>query len=119
MLKRLLDCEGSLTWSQNQCKEWCIQKSQFDMFVATPCRAPKEDKASSSYPADATRTWEHSITAGHTFFQEDCELMVWNGRFEYSQLKRKEALKVLENPCKAPARAINLLEFRGANMWRK
>ena len=122
MLKRLLDYQGYLTWSQNQYKDWCVQKSQFDMLVATPSRlgpAPNEGEASASYPADAGRTWEHSITGGRAFFQEDCKVMVWvNGRFEYSKLETTEALDVLENPynlIEISRRHVDKIEARVGN----
>ena len=104
MLKRLLDCQDSLTWSQNQNRDWCFRNAQFDMLVATPSKlgpAPKDNKPSStSYPTDAGRTWEHSITAGKAFFQEGCKVMVSvNGRFDFSRLQGTEALEVLKSPC--------------------
>ena len=122
MLKRLLDNQGVLIWSQNQYKDWCVLKSQFDKIVATPSRlgpAPKEGKASSDYPADAGRTWEHSITAGRAIFQEDCKVMVWvNDRFEFSRLETTEALEVLGNPRKLieiSRRHVDTIEARVGN----
>ncbi len=101
MLKRLMDCFGSLTWSQNQFHDWCVDKDEFNTKLSTPPRLGPAPLVISAYPADAGRTWEHSITYGKAFFQGGFEVMMcFNGKFIRTELLSAEGFEVLNEPRK-------------------
>jgi hypothetical protein len=103
-LRALLRCPGPLTWFRNIHNDWCLERSVFDKHIATPPRfgpAPQGAAASSKYPADAGRVWEHSITRGKAFFQKDLEVVVFvGGKFSARQLSVPEAWEVESEPRK-------------------
>ena len=102
ILKSIIRSFGSLVWFRNQYHDWCVDKSVYDKDIATPPRLgpnAQDLSASSGYPADAGRTWEHSITCGKAFFQRDLEVVVFvRGKFETAELSLTDARTILANP---------------------
>jgi len=102
ILKSIIRSFGSLVWLRNQNNDWCVDKSVYDKDIATPPRLGPNAQglsASSGYPADAGRTWEHSITCGKAFFQRDLEVVVYvGGKFEIAELSLTDARTILANP---------------------
>jgi hypothetical protein len=101
-MKRLIACFGTLNWSQNQYRDWCIGKNQFITEIVTPPKLgpnPTASKELSGYPADAGRTWEHSITQGQAIFQRNFEVITSvNGKFRTSHVSNDQAIQVLRQP---------------------
>lgn len=102
IMKRLIDFFASLNWSQNPYGDWCIDKNQFLSKIVTPPKLgpnPTFSKQNSDYPADAGRTWEHSITGGKAFFQENFKVVASvGGKFFLTNLSSSEASEVLARP---------------------
>ena len=101
IMKRLIARLAMLNWSQNQNKDWCIEKDQFSEIVTPPKLGPNPTPAqlNSGYPADAGRTWEHSITGGKAFFQGNFEVVIAvQGKFILRDLSFDEAKDVLARP---------------------
>jgi hypothetical protein len=71
------------------------------MIVTPPKLGPNPTpaKLATGYPADAGRTWEHSITGGKAFFQENLKVVTSvGGKFFLMELSYSEAKEVLARP---------------------
>ena len=101
-MNRLDACHGTLSWSRNHRNDWCIEENEFVSEIATPPKLgpnPMPAKANSGCPADAGRTWEHSVTGGMAIFQRDMEFVIsTNGNLEIGRIPRAEAENILQNP---------------------
>jgi hypothetical protein len=101
-MNRLDACHGTLSWSRNNGNDWCIEEHEFVSEIATPPKLapnPMPAKANSGYPADAGRTWEHSVTGGMAIFQRNMEFVIsTDGNLESCFLPRAEAENILRNP---------------------
>ena len=78
MLRRLLESRMQLQWTVDGDGDWCVEKSQFVSLLATPQKLGTATGINKGcdFPADAGRTWEHSITNGMAFFQRDVDIVV-------------------------------------------
>jgi hypothetical protein len=101
-MNRLDGCHGTLSWSRNNRNDWCIEENEFVSEIATPPKLgpnPMPAKANSGYPADAGRTWEHSVTGGMAIFQRDMEFVIsTNGKIDIGHIPRAEAENILQDP---------------------
>jgi hypothetical protein len=77
MMKRLIACFGTLNWSQNQYRDWCIEKNQFISEIVTLPNLGPNPTTSKGMSADAGRAWEHSITRGLAFFQRNFDVITF------------------------------------------
>ena len=103
-LQSLLNSKHALSWTRNRFQHWCLGTDQYRQCIATPprlCDVAAGQKLGSDCPADAGRTWEHSISKGAAIFQRDLEVVVnANGRFVSVKLLAAEATEVLQDPRK-------------------
>jgi hypothetical protein len=106
--QRLLEKQGSLVWSRNELRDWCVDVSQFIPEIGTvPVveSGATPGKRLCAHSCDAGRAWEHSLTRGAAFFQDNLTVVsaergdegLW---FTCNALKRTPALvlEVLERP---------------------
>uniref|UniRef100_A0A7S0QH27 Uncharacterized protein n=1 Tax=Cryptomonas curvata TaxID=233186 RepID=A0A7S0QH27_9CRYP len=102
IMKMLVAHLMTLTWSQNQHQDWCIEKNQFLSKIITPPKLgpnPTFARSNTSNPADAGRTWEHSITGGKAFFQENLKVVTSvGGKFYIKKLSKAQAIQVFAQP---------------------
>ncbi len=121
MLRRLSESWLFLTWTRNGDGDWCVDKSQFLSLLSIPPKFgnPTGKNKDSDYPTDAGRLWEHSITEGKAFFQQNIQVVVaresaQGQRVEYvsDRLSEAEAREVIKDP----ARLIQLSRGHAASV---
>ena len=100
----------SLQWIRNDAHDWCIRLEDAVTKIATPPKLSEIQsgrKDNSKLPADAGRTWEHSITEGKAIFEGDFKLIPALKRENSSgldvfpqSLLDEDLFEVIENPGK-------------------
>ncbi len=96
-----------LHWSRNVLGDWCLDADQLRANIATPPKCapfPILGKRDSLYPADAGRTWEHSVTDGQAIFEGNLLVLVvfidakGNPTILNQGLSKQEVFAVVEDP---------------------
>jgi hypothetical protein len=70
---RLIKLDATLDWTRDEDSSWCDGESNF-LKIVTPSKfAPhlRSSQQQNPDPADAGRTWEHSLTNGMSIFEGD------------------------------------------------